>query len=97
MNAKYLRMIRRMKPSGDKEWNVYVLRCGDGTLYTGVAKNVTARLEQHQEGKGAAYTRTHLPVQLVYEEAGFTHSEALVREARIKKLPKAHKEKLVKA
>jgi putative endonuclease len=41
---------------------VYMLRCGDGSLYTGVAKDVSARLKQHQEGKGARYTRAHLPV-----------------------------------
>lgn len=97
MNTKYLKMIRRMDKDGKKDWNVYILRCGDETLYTGVAKNVSARLSQHQKGKGAAYTRTHLPVRLVYEEKKMTRSGALIREAAIKRLPRSKKEKLVEA
>jgi len=88
-------MIRGMKRKGKKEWNVYILRCGDGTLYTGVAKDVKARLLQHQKGKGAAYTRTHLPVELIYTENGLTRSAALIREAAIKRIPRPKKEKLV--
>ena len=95
METKYLRMIRGMKTEGTKDWNVYILRCGDGTLYTGVAKDVNTRLCQHQKGKGAAYTRTHLPVTLVYEEPRLTRSEALIREAQIKRLSKLQKEKLL--
>jgi len=90
-------MIRRLKKRGKKEWNVYILRCGDDTLYTGIAKNVEARFLQHQSGKGAAYTRTHLPVALIYQENGMTRSSALVREAAIKRLPRPQKEKLLQA
>ena len=86
-----------MKKRGKKEWNVYILRCGDNTLYTGIAKNVGARLVQHQSGKGAAYTRTHLPVELIYQENGVTRSAALIREAAIKRLPRPKKEKLLLA
>lgn len=81
-------------PEGPKDWSVYLLRCGDGSLYTGVAKDVGERLKKHQAGRGAAYTRTRLPVALVYQENGYTRSEALVREARIKRWPKARKEGL---
>jgi len=88
-------MIQRMKKRGKKEWNVYILRCGDDTFYTGIAKNVGARLLQHQSGKGAAYTRTHLPVTLIYQENGMTRSAALIREASIKRLPRSKKEKLL--
>jgi predicted GIY-YIG superfamily endonuclease len=88
-------MISRMKKRGKKEWHVYMLRCGDNTLYTGIAKNVEARLRQHQSGKGAAYTRTHLPVNLIYQENRMTRSAALIREAAIKRLPKPKKEKLL--
>ena len=95
MNPKYLKMIRGMKKNGKRDWGVYILRCGDGTLYTGVTKDTLARLTQHQKGKGAAYTRTHLPVMLVYEEMKLTRSRALIREAEIKRLPKTAKEKLV--
>ncbi|MCU0578496.1 MAG: GIY-YIG nuclease family protein [Desulfobacterota bacterium] len=76
-------------------WSVYILRCRDGTLYTGIAKNVFARIAQHNRGKGAAYTRGRLPVNLVYQENSLTHSEALVREAEIKRLSRAEKEGLV--
>jgi putative endonuclease len=79
---------------GKREWSVYVLRCAGDTLYTGVAKDVGARIKQHQSGRGAAYTRTHLPVELVYREDGYTRSGALVREAAIKALPKRKKEGL---
>ena len=88
-------MIRQMKSQGKREWSVYVLRCGDGSLYTGIAKNVDARLLQHMKGCGAAYTRTHLPVQLVYKEAAFTRSGALIREAELKRLKRSKKESLL--
>ena len=94
MNPKYLRMIQKMKKQGKREWSVYILRCGDGSLYTGIAKDVGARLEQHRKGKGAAYTRTHLPVDLIYQESRYSRSAALVREARVKRLPRPKKESL---
>ena len=49
-------------------WHVYILRCADGTLYTGIAKDLAKRLEAHQSGNGAKYTRGRLPVKLVYQE-----------------------------
>src|SRR6185295_13388283 len=88
-------MIQGMKKRGKREWSVYVLRCGDGSLYTGIAKNVAARVLRHNQGKGAAYTRTHLPVQVVYLEAKLNRSAALVREAQLKRLPRLRKEQLV--
>jgi predicted GIY-YIG superfamily endonuclease len=95
MGPKYMKMIRRMKKRGKKEWFVYVLRCGDESFYTGIAKDVHLRLAKHQKGKGAAYTRTHLPVALIYQEDAMTRSAALIREAAIKRLPRHRKEKLV--
>lgn len=88
-------MIGRMKSRGKREWSLYILRCGDGSLYTGIAKDVEARLQKHQNGKGAAYTRTHQPVQLIYKESKFTRSQALIREAGIKRLPRLRKERLI--
>ena len=88
-------MIRGMDAAGEREWSVYVLRCGDGSLYTGIAKNVESRLARHESGRGAAYTRTRRPLSVVYREDGLSRSEALIREAGIKRLPKAAKEKLV--
>jgi PAS domain S-box-containing protein len=76
-------------------WSVYILRCRGGSLYTGIAKDVPARVRQHNAGRGAAYTRTRLPVQLLYREDRLTRSEALVREAEIKRLPRARKEEII--
>ncbi len=95
MDNRYLRMIQRMKREGDKAWTVYILRCGDGSLYTGIAKDVQARVKQHLDGKGASYTRTRLPVQLLYQQGGLTHSEALIREAQIKAMPRSRKERII--
>lgn len=75
-------------------WSVYMVRCGDDSLYTGIAKDVTARLKKHNAGRGAAYTRSRRPVTLVYRRDGFTRSEALAREAQIKSLPRSEKLRL---
>lgn len=72
-------------------WFVYLLHCGDGTLYCGIALDVQGRLRLHEAGKGAKYTRGRAPLRLVYTEACSTKAEALRRERAIKKLPKAHK------
>ncbi|MDX6768601.1 MAG: GIY-YIG nuclease family protein [Elusimicrobiota bacterium] len=76
------------------EWSVYIVRCGDDSLYTGVAKDVAARVEAHNAGRGAAYTRSRLPVSLVWSKEGFTRSAALSREAAVKRLPRALKQAL---
>ena len=75
-------------------WSVYLLRCGDGTLYCGIALDVAARLAQHREGKGAKYTRGRGPLELVYEEACASRPEALRRERQIKRLERAQKLRL---
>ncbi|MBT9614290.1 MAG: GIY-YIG nuclease family protein [Burkholderiales bacterium] len=77
------------------EWHVYILRCADGTLYTGIATNVTARLATHNAGKGAKYTRGRLPVELAYQETTENHSAALKREHAIKRLPAVEKRRLL--
>ena len=76
------------------EWHVYMVRCGDGSLYTGIATDVARRLETHEAGKGAKYLRGRGPLSLVYTEPAPTRSEALRAEARIKRLPRARKEAL---
>lgn len=78
-------------------YGVYILRCRDGTLYTGCAKDVDSRLMVHQSGKGAKYTRCRLPVELVYREPAKDRSAALRREAAIKKLTRAEKLSLIAA
>lgn len=79
---------------GKRDWSVYLVRCVDGSLYTGVTKDVSRRVEKHNTGKGAAYTRSHRPVILFYQEGRLTRSQALIREAAIKRLPRAKKETL---
>lgn len=78
----------------DKIWKLYILRCGDGTLYTGITTDVESRLNAHRSGKGAKYTRGRLPLELVYSEECGTHSDALKRELAIKALPREEKERL---
>ncbi len=79
-----------------KEWSVYLVRCADASLYTGIAKDVAARVLAHNSGKGAAYTRSRRPVSLVYHKKGLTRSGALIEEARIKSLERAEKIALLK-
>lgn len=75
-------------------WHVYILRCADETLYTGIATDVAARLATHNAGKGAKYTRGRLPVSLLYAEAAPDRSAALKREHAIKRLSTAEKRQL---
>ena len=75
---------------------VYMLRCGDGSLYTGITTDVEARLEAHRTGKGAKYTRGRGPLEVVYTEQCASKSDALKRERQIKALPKEEKRKLCK-
>lgn len=72
-------------------WYVYILLCADGTLYTGIAPDVKKRLQKHNEGKGAKYTRGRTPVALVYQEECADRAEASRREYRIKQLSRAEK------
>ena len=74
----------------------YIVRCGDGSLYTGWTTNLDRRLKEHNSpSKGARYTRSHQPVELVYYETFETKSEAMRREYEIKKLGKLKKEELI--
>ncbi len=74
---------------------VYILRCADGTLYTGWTTDVVRRVAQHNAGCGAAYTRARRPVTLVYCETVPDRSAAMRRENAIKKLDRPHKERLI--
>jgi predicted GIY-YIG superfamily endonuclease len=79
------------KPSVES-WFVYLLRCADGTLYTGITNDLARRCRQHNAGTASRYTRSRLPVTLVYQEAQATRSEALKREAAIKTWPRKRKD-----
>lgn len=73
----------------------YILKCADGSLYTGWTTNLERRVKEHNEGKGAKYTRGRVPVELVYHEEFATKEEAMSREYAIKRLSRAEKLKLV--
>ena len=75
-------------------WYLYILRCGDGSLYTGITTDVSRRLEAHRRGKGAKYTRGRGPLELVYQQLCGTHSDALRRELELKALSRTQKEAL---
>ena len=79
----------------DRPWQLYLLRCGDGTLYTGIALDAQKRLLAHQRGKGAKYTRGRGPLRLVYRESCENHTRALQREIEVKKLTRAQKDALI--
>ena len=76
-------------------WYVYILRCGDNTLYTGVTDDVPRRLAAHRSGKGAKYTRGRGPLELAYIEEVPDKSAALRREAAVKRLRHSEKERLI--
>ena len=84
-------------PNTDKNnWTVYMVRCADGSLYTGIAKSLSRRIEEHNSAStGAKYTRTRRPVKLVYFEYCESRSAASKREAVIKRLSKSEKEALI--
>ena len=81
----------------ENTWHLYILRCGDGTLYTGITTDVEKRFETHQSGKGAKYTRGRGPLELVYREECGTHSDALKRECAVKALTREQKRALIAA
>jgi predicted GIY-YIG superfamily endonuclease len=78
----------------DERWFVYILRCADDTLYTGITTDPVRRLRQHNNGSASRYTRSRLPVKMEYQEPKFDHSGALRRELAIKKLSRQKKEVL---
>ena len=81
----------------DSMWYLYILRCNDGSLYTGITTDVQRRLEEHRSGKGAKYTRGRAPLELVYTEECGTHSLALKRELAVKAMKTTQKNGLIKS
>lgn len=76
-------------------WKLYILRCSDGSLYTGITTDLEKRIAAHNAGKGAKYTRGRGPLELVYVEDCGDHSTALKRELEIKGLPREEKLKII--
>ncbi len=75
----------------------YIVKCSDETFYTGWTNDLKKRIEMHNSGKGAKYTKARLPVELVYYEAFDTKEEAMSREWHIKRLSRSEKQKLIEA
>ncbi len=78
-------------------WVLYILECADQSLYTGITNRLSLRLEAHQKGTGAKYTRSRLPVKLVYTESCNDRSHASKREYAVKNLTRSQKQELIKA
>ena len=79
----------------EQTWKLYILRCHDGSLYTGITTDVDKRFAAHNAGKGAKYTRGRGPLELVYREDCGDHSTALKRELEIKAMKREEKMKLI--
>ena len=94
-SAKNSLKNKKAENSSGKKNYTYILRCGDGSFYTGWTTDIDKRLEEHRNGKGAKYTRGRGPLTLVHLEVFDTKSEALKREAYIKRLSRAQKEELI--
>ena len=84
-----------MRNVRDKSWYVYILRCRDSSLYTGIARDPIRRLDTHSRGQGSAYVRSRLPVRLIYTERCRGRGAALRREAELKRWTRAEKLALV--
>ncbi len=76
-------------------WHVYIVKCSDGSFYTGVAKDLEARIAQHNAGEGAKYTRARRPVRVVYSERAEDRSSAQLRVYALKQLSRAEKAALI--
>lgn len=84
-------------PSAAEAWFVYIVRCADQTLYTGIARDVAARLRAHESGRGARYTRSRGPLELCAVRRCSSKGQALKLEARVKRLRREEKERLLSA
>lgn len=85
-----------LAPAADQTWFVYILRCADDTLYTGITTDLLRRCRQHNRGQASRYTRSRLPVRIIYQERNPSRSLALKREAAIKGLSRRQKWSLVR-
>jgi predicted GIY-YIG superfamily endonuclease len=85
------------KKTGSSRWYLYLLRCRDGTLYTGITNDIKRRTAQHNRGVASHYTRSRLPVEIIYQERCRSRSSALRKEYAMKQLPRAAKVAYVEA
>jgi putative endonuclease len=103
LKKKYKTMLAGMqkneKPgsaASPEQWFLYILECSDGTLYTGITKNLERRFAQHNAGTASRYTRVRRPVKCVYNEPCDTRTAALVRECEVKEMTRGEKMRLFK-
>lgn len=87
--------VRRVSAAG--KWQLYILKCSDGTFYTGITNNLVRRLEMHNSGKASRYTRSRRPVAIIYQEGCRNRSSALKKEYRIKSLSRREKEQYIRS
>jgi putative endonuclease len=83
--------MKSKKTAADKSWMVYLLRCKDKSLYTGITNDIKKRVAAHQKGSGAKYTRSRRPVKLIRKSVRMTRKEAMRLEIKIKRMPKEKK------
>ncbi len=102
MKTRYKQMLKVMQAKGEtpapgpeKTWSLYILECSDGSLYTGVTNDLERRVGQHNAGTASKYTRTRLPVSLVYHEQCGSRTAALVGECRVKEMSRKQKVRLI--
>ena len=88
---------KRTTKSSNDDWFVYILRCADGSFYTGITNDLPRRFKQHNAGTASRYTRSRLPVELVYQESQANRSLSLQREVAIKALSRQQKKLLIRA
>lgn len=88
--------LAKKKKDADSLWYLYVLQCGDNTLYTGITNDLGRRIKQHNNGTASRYTRSRLPVTLTYQERCSGRSSALKKEYAMKQLSRKEKEKYIK-
>jgi len=87
--------VSKKSLNSGSNWYVYIVRCNDGTLYTGIAKDLNRRMTEHNSDNGGAkYTRYRRPVELVYSERTESRSDALKRENQVKRMPRTKKNEL---
>lgn len=79
----------------EQKWYVYILRCVDDTLYTGITNNIDRRLKAHNAGTASKYTRSRRPVMMIYQEEAETKGDALRRELAIKTMTRSQKQSLI--
>jgi len=80
----------------EKSWSLYILRCQDGSLYTGITNDIQRRLKAHNSGRASRYTSSRRPVELLYQEPCTSRSQALIRECAVKSYSRKEKEDLIK-